>query len=330
VFADLGNRYALGEKNGSEGYDGQFNYFIALDPRPQVVTSRLDAPAYRYQRILYPLLARIVSGGNPTALAWALLAINLAALAAATLLTSELLRNRGASPWHSIPFGLWVGLVGSLRTDLSEPLAFALVALAILLDDRGVRAGSGLVFAIAAFAKETTLVFLLAWATWGWISTSRPKELLRRLMPAVPFVIFQIWLRLTFGSFGIGSGGAQGTPFEIVPFAGLLSTGQSGLRVLAVLAIVYAPGILAPALWGILSPPAQWLRKQVSLESLFLFGSGLTIALAPFSTFREPLGITRLASGMVLSGLLQAARQGRKSLLHYAWVGLAYLPFIAG
>jgi biotin transporter BioY len=97
-----------------------------------------------------------------------------------------------------------------------------------------------------------------------------------------------------------------------------------------VLAIVYAPGILAPTLWGILSPLVQWLRKQTSLESLFLFASALTIALAPFSTFREPLGITRLASGMVLSGLLQAARLGKKSLLHYAWVGLAYLPFIAG
>jgi len=330
VFADLGSRYALGEKNGSEGYDGQFNYYIALDPRPQAVTPRLDAPAYRYQRILYPLLARVVSGGSPNALAWALPAINLVGLALSTFLTSELLRTRGTSPWYAIPFGLWVGLLGSLRADLSEPLAFALVALAIFLDDRGQRAGSGLVFAIAAFAKETTLIFLFAWAIWGWVSTSRPKQLLWRLLPAVPFALFQVWLRMVFGSFGVGSGGAQGTPFEIIPFSGLLTTGQSGLRVLLVLAAVYAPGILVPALWGILSPPAQWLRREFSLESLLLFASAITVALAPFSTFREPLGITRLASGMILSGLLQAARQGKKPLLFYAWVGLGYLPFIAG
>ncbi|MGA2819389.1 MAG: hypothetical protein ABSF61_01820 [Anaerolineales bacterium] len=330
VFADLGSRYALGQANGSEGYDGQFNYFIALDPRPQFVASRLDVPAYRYQRILYPLLARVVSGANPTILPWALLGINLVSVAVATLLTSELLRNRGASPWHSIPFGLWVGLLGSLRTDLSEPLAFALVALAVLLDDRGLPAGSGLLFALAAFAKETTLVFLLAWAIWGWVATGQSRAFLRRLLPAVPFAVFQVWLYLVFGSFGIGSGGAQGTPFELVPFLGLLRAGQSGSLVLAVLAAVYAPGILVPAVWGILSPLRQWLRKQATLESLFLFASALALALAPFSTFREPLGITRLASGMILAGLLQAARQARRSILRYAWVGLAYLAFIVG
>jgi hypothetical protein len=276
------------------------------------------------------MLARVVSGGNPTILPWTLLGINLAAVAVATLLTAELLGNRGASPWHSIPFGLWVGLLGSLRTDLSEPLAFALVALAILLDDRGLPTGSGLVFALAAFAKETTLVFVLAWAVWGWVGTGQPQAFLRRLLPAVPFVVFQVWLYLAFGSFGIGSGGAQGTPIELVPFLGLLRAGQSGSLVLAVLAVVYAPSILVPAVWGILSPLRQWVRKQATLESLFLFASALTLALAPFSTFREPLGITRLATGMILSGLLQAARQARRSILRYAWVGLAYLAFIVG
>jgi hypothetical protein len=223
-----------------------------------------------------------------------------------------------------------VGLLGSLRTDLSEPLAFALVALAVLLDDRGLPAGSGLLFALAAFAKETTLVFLLAWAIWGWVATGQSRAFLRRLLPAVPFAVFQVWLYLVFGSFGIGSGGAQGTPFELVPFLGLLRAGQSGSLVLAVLAAVYAPGILVPAVWGILSPLRQWLRKQATLESLFLFASALALALAPFSTFREPLGITRLASGMILAGLLQAARQARRSILRYAWVGLAYLAFIVG
>jgi hypothetical protein len=330
VFADLGTRYSLGQRNGSEGYDGQFNYYIALDPRPQAAGVRLDVPAYRYQRILYPLLAWALSGGNSTSLPWILLAINLAALPLATLLASELLRNRGASPWHSVPFGLWVGLLGSLRTDLSEPFALALVALAILLDDRGRPFGSGLVLALAAFAKETTLVFLLAWAVWGGLAERRASTAFLRLLPAVPFILYQGWLHWVFGSFGMGSGGAQGTPFEMVPFFGLLRVGQAGLLVLAVFAVVYAPGLLAPTLWGILSPLKQWIRRQATLESLLLFGNALTLALAPFSTFREPLGITRLASGMMLSGLLYAARRAQQPALRYAWVGLAYLPLIAG
>ncbi len=44
--------------NGSHGYDGQFYYRLALDPFPAQRTNfgiTLDVPAYRQQRILYPI-----------------------------------------------------------------------------------------------------------------------------------------------------------------------------------------------------------------------------------------------------------------------------------
>src|SRR5690606_1572891 len=52
-----------------EGYDGQFNYFIARDPAgaPAFIAQGEDFPAYRYQRILLPALGWIFSlGGQPT------------------------------------------------------------------------------------------------------------------------------------------------------------------------------------------------------------------------------------------------------------------------
>ena len=44
------------------GFDGQFYYFIALDPNH--ARDYVDGPAYRYSRIGYPMLARALSGGN--------------------------------------------------------------------------------------------------------------------------------------------------------------------------------------------------------------------------------------------------------------------------
>ena len=82
TFATLGERYGEGRPNGSEGYDGQFAYYIAVDPTS--ARAKLDVPAYRYQRILYPLLARALGLGQMAWIPWSLLVVNLVALAMAT------------------------------------------------------------------------------------------------------------------------------------------------------------------------------------------------------------------------------------------------------
>ncbi len=71
-LARLGTRYSQGDPNGSEGYDGQFSYYIARNPDPAELLPFLDVPAYRYQRILLPLLARFLSLGNVEIIPWML------------------------------------------------------------------------------------------------------------------------------------------------------------------------------------------------------------------------------------------------------------------
>jgi hypothetical protein len=44
------------------GFDGQFFYFIAMDPRR--AAPYIDLAGYRYQRIAYPLAARLIVLGN--------------------------------------------------------------------------------------------------------------------------------------------------------------------------------------------------------------------------------------------------------------------------
>src|SRR4051812_3536269 len=69
-------RYQLG------GYDGQFAYFLALDP----VNARyyMDRDAYRYTRILYPITARLVALGNREWVLLALILVNWLAITAGT------------------------------------------------------------------------------------------------------------------------------------------------------------------------------------------------------------------------------------------------------
>jgi hypothetical protein len=67
------------------GYDGQFFYRLSLRPWTQQRTEfgiTLDEPAYRQQRIVYPLVSFVVARGQPAATAWALLGWNVAGAAA--------------------------------------------------------------------------------------------------------------------------------------------------------------------------------------------------------------------------------------------------------
>jgi hypothetical protein len=82
---------------GKVGYDGQFNLFLALDPRH--AHRYIDEPAYRSSRILTSMLARVVGVGQPTAIPVALVVVNIAAVLAGTFAVAVLLRRHGMSAW---------------------------------------------------------------------------------------------------------------------------------------------------------------------------------------------------------------------------------------
>jgi hypothetical protein len=120
-FALVGTRYDPGQPNGTWGYDGQFAYQIARDPLG--ASHFLDVPAYRYQRILYPLIAWAWAFGQAWRVPWTLIVVNWLALVAGTWLTEEILAGRGASRWYALSYGLFGGLMMAVRLDLTEPMA---------------------------------------------------------------------------------------------------------------------------------------------------------------------------------------------------------------
>src|SRR5205823_3598981 len=89
------------------------------------------------------------------------------AVAAGTFAVALWLVRRGASRWLALLYGFYPGMFVGLWRDLSEPLSYALATLAIVVFDgeRPRRLGaSAALFAGALLTRETTAVFVLAWA----------------------------------------------------------------------------------------------------------------------------------------------------------------------
>jgi hypothetical protein len=94
-----------------------------------------------------------------------MLAVNLAAVAVGTAAVALWLRGRDLPAWPAAVYALYPGLVFTVFRDLTEPLAFALVACAVLaFDERRTRrlVLAAALFALAALARETVLPFPLA------------------------------------------------------------------------------------------------------------------------------------------------------------------------
>ena len=62
VLATVGTRFAEGDPNGSESYDGQFSYYFERHHRTG--WTYCDVPAYRYRSILYPAVGRCLACGQ--------------------------------------------------------------------------------------------------------------------------------------------------------------------------------------------------------------------------------------------------------------------------
>jgi hypothetical protein len=325
-LAGRGTRYQVPDPTGMDGYDGQFAYYVAQDPDPGRVAAHLDVPAYRYQRILYPLLSRALSLGQAKAIGWALLATNLLAHFAGTWVVAKILSEEGIWPGYALSYGLWVGLLAGVALDLAEPLAFALVAWAWWARRRQRSVLSAGLLGLALFAKEISLLFWGAALGADLLNRGRRRSAAALGIAGLVFAGWQVWLWRIFGQPGLGSGGAGATPFEWIPFMGLWRIGFISARVLGLYLVAFGPSVLAPAIWGVIAGGIEVIHRRWDAEALALVFTGAAIAFLPFSTFREPLGLVRIASGLVFAVVLFAGTRGLRRPLRYS---LFWIPFLA-
>jgi hypothetical protein len=263
-FVHVGAKFALqsrvspyihapsGAPAGDAGYDGQFVYYIAVDPAS--APRYMDAPTYRYTRILYPALARLLTLGQPALVPAAMLLINLVAVAGGTLAVAAWLARHQVSPWLALSYAFFPGMFNALQSDLTEPLAYGLVAASVLLMDRGRVQWPALIFAMAALTRETTVLFPLILGVRIMVRPAPPTRrrdgALLVAAAVVPLTALKVGLRLWLGSWGLNG------VMEHVPFQGILDFLPWHTQQLVELIGVAAPGLicLVAAAWMLGNP----------------------------------------------------------------------------
>jgi hypothetical protein len=267
---------------GTIGYDGQFFYYMALDPSG--APAYLDKPAsYRYARALYPFTARAAALGRPDLIPWTLLLVNLLALVGGTLALALLLQRRGASPFFALLFGFAPGLYEAVNRDLSEPFAYSLVLAALAAwwwDEKPRPWLAGIVFGLAGITRETTLIFpvvLAAAALFGLsdgIERHRARDRRSAIVLVVlslsPFVALRIVLLAWLGN----DGSPEAASFPLLPFGGLLSYWPLNRVLLEQVWGVVAPSLVAVVLVAVytrrLGPSLLVLICNVAVLVVFL------------------------------------------------------------
>lgn len=188
------------------GHDGRFFFIQANDPlllEPEQNALFLDRPVYRSQRMLYPTLAGGFGVLSPDAVAWALLAVNLAAMGAGAWAVGEIARELGGSPWWGLAFPLNVGLISEMSIDGAGVLAAAAAFGAIALLMKGRVTGGVVLVVAAALSREAMLLVAAGAALWLWRRDERREAALMAVAPVAAVGLWAVFLRLRLDS---GSG----------------------------------------------------------------------------------------------------------------------------
>jgi hypothetical protein len=328
AFVRLGTRYGHGDPNGTVGYDGQFAYQIAV--RPFGAAPYLDIPAYRYQRILYPIAACVAGLGQPALIPWTLIALNALALAVGTYVMGALLASHGLSRWYAVTVGLFAGQLVSLRLDVNEPLALACAALGIRAFEAGRRRRGAFWLALAGLSKETALAFVGGYLLYFLLKRCWRDILETGFISLGPFALWEVVLWLAFGQLGLRSGGQGATGFSLIPFGGLLAFKPDDTATLIGILVVLGPLVVLPSLALAVSLARTFLQGSFSPLAFALALHVVMMATLPFSTYVDLPGMLRLTSGLVVATVAWAAVARSRRPLNYSalWLGsLAFLKF---
>ncbi|MBE9202284.1 hypothetical protein IQ218_00825 [Synechocystis salina LEGE 06099] len=311
---------------GELGYDGQQFLTIALDPGLQNDGSiaALDHPSYRYRRILYPLLGYLLGLGNPVLIPWALMLINILAIAVCTGLTAIYFQDQkqswtGALAVLAIP-GAWMVLFLSTADLLASVFSLgAVVCQQIFPPHRSEKWWLvPILLALALLTRETSLIIWLAIALTlvqkrQWRSMG---GLLLSLLPLTLWLGYIRWRQLPGGS-GTGN---FGWPLVGIgeKFQNLIQTGLTANNLYEAYLWFLLLFTLALLVW--LTRPQR--RDNITLTyGGWLYGGLLLVA--SFYILNYYLNYSRVFLDVFLLAILAMAPTSR--WIHWTYLAIAGL-----
>jgi hypothetical protein len=282
------------------GYDGQFNYYMAADPPNAVLY--IDNPSYRYSRILYIAISYALALGKIELVPWTMLLVNLIAVMLTAWLLGLWCVSHKFSAWLALGYTFSIGLLLSVDHDLTEPLAYMLVAASIVLFRlKGYIYLAALCLGLAAITREVSLLFGLPYLLVVLRQPNLPlnhrflRAALSVLLMAGPYILWESFLRLWLGTWGFLS---SPNSFTLIPLGGYFQVfdGQGFYVLMALIAIIPSLLLLGLAIWTLL----RTRTNQAELWALVLNVIVLVIFL-PKESYQDLIGTGRINLGVIIA-----------------------------
>lgn len=259
------------------GYDGQFFYYLAA--RPSIITTcphdpatcPAYEPAFRWQRIFYPMTARVLALGQTGLIPYTLLFANFVGVLVTALLIGRMCVEAGASRWMGAAAALFCGeLLGFLR-DLADPFGVLWIVVAIYLLRHNKTLWAAAAVAAALLTREQ-LVFYLPMLSIPLLVQRRWLTLAQSAAIALgPFIVWQLILHSLYGVWPLLAGDTHAAKLVSVPFGGLWETRHdfdfSVTLLCAAVPLVASVVVAITAIWW--HGPRRLLEDPLPLMVLF-------------------------------------------------------------
>jgi hypothetical protein len=118
------------------------------------------------------------------------------------------------------------------------------------------------------------------------------------------------------------------TPFEVIPFFGLLKVAQDSWSAFWLLLAVQGPLFVLPTIWALFAAGRDLWHRRRHPWVLILMCQAVMLLFLPNSTWREPLAMPRLAVGLVTATMLYGAQRHSRRILTFSFFWLATLALL--
>jgi len=306
-YAHIGPRFALHILHGAPGYDGQFYYQIARDPLH--AAPFIDHPAYRYQRIVYPLLVAALSLGQAGLIPYMLVLINFLSIVLGTEIIARLLMKQKLSPWFSLAFGLYFGQATAFIFDTTEPLTYFFVCLGLffIIRQRQRLTAAAICMGLAVLSRETAILFPLGYIAL-YLYQKRWQDVFRLfLLSVAPIIAWYIVIGLLFRTNSLSSAPS----FALIPFEGLFVFSNNPLRFLLLIGFMLIPALVS----GFLLMKEVLQRRWKSASWLIWLFNFVLVTNMSHLSYVELVSAGRLSTGLILAMLFHGLYTRKLTIL---------------
>lgn len=173
----------------SDGFDGQYYYMMALNP----TLENLHVGANFLQRILYPVLVKILSLNYAPVFPAVFIMVNLASILCSSWALMRLLKKYNANLNLVYLWAFNVGFLLSITRNLTEPLMICFIALMVLSFEKGKHWQASIFLSLALLARELAITVYAAMLLYFLIKLDFKKVLIYALS-IIPLSIWEIIL----------------------------------------------------------------------------------------------------------------------------------------